>query len=251
MSPSKKKLYLSWYYEVLFLFLQILSLILFFIPIPQQKKGTKNSIVIISDLLTSPILYLYLQIILAKKQYKVYFFSGFSPFEKLYEKAKRLSSFLEKINENKITLLAHGTGGLLPLSLSNDARKKVLRFISLNTPFFGTNLFNSLDFIPAFKDLLVRSEYLIQFRMNALLYEEFYPFVAWSDEWIFPDTLLKFGQGRDILLDIPGRLNLILNKENVETLANFIDNLNKTEEKKLEKQSSKIIINSKKSKKNK
>lgn len=222
--PSRKKLILSWILEGVFLLIQIITIILF-IPLPNNKKGEKNTIVIITDVLTSPILYLIFYLYLVKNHYKVYLFYSFNPFKNINSHSKKLSKYLLKIPENNLTLIGHGSGGLIPLSISDEARKKVKKFVTLGTTFWGTQVFSWIDFIPFFKDLLPRSEYLITYRMNSLLYEEFYPFIPWIDEWVIPNTLQKFGQGRDIILDIPGRLNLILHLENIKTYIQFFDQI--------------------------
>ncbi|MFN3605024.1 MAG: hypothetical protein ACK4UJ_09970 [Leptonema sp. (in: bacteria)] len=245
--PSRKKILLSWLLEGIFLFLQLLTLFLF-IPLPNSKKGNKNAFVIITDVITSPILYIVLYLYLIKNQYRVYFYYSFNPLKNLNSHSLRLSRFLINIPEQNLTLLGHGAGGLVPLSISDEARKKVKKLITLGTGYWGTQLFKYFDFIPLFRDLLPRSEYLTTYKMNALLYEEFYPFTPWFDEWIFPDTLLKFGQGRDIILDIPGRLNLILNLENIKTYLQFFNQIHNT---KLEKFPTKKIQNRNKEKKQK
>ncbi len=246
--PSRIKILLSWLLEGFFLLLQVITIILF-IPLPSsKKKENKNTIVIITDILTSPILYIILYLYLIRNQYNVYFYYTFNPFRNLISHSLKLSNYLNKLPEFNITLLGHGAGGLIPLSISDEARKKVKKLITLGTPFWGTQIYKYLDFIPIFKDLLPRSDYLISYRMNSLLYEEFYPFTPWMDEWILPDTLLKFGQGRDNLLDIPGRLNLILHLENIETLVHFINQI-QPQEKKENKPRKKILKANQKQKK--
>lgn len=247
--PSRKKILLSWFLEGFFLLLQLITLILF-IPLPNsKKKENKNSVVIITDILTSPFLYFLLYIYLIRNHYNVYFYYSYNPFRNLSTHSSKLSNFLNKLSEVNLTLIGHGIGGLIPLSISDEARKKVKKLITLGTPFWGTQIFKYFDFIPMYKDLLPRSEYLISFRMNSLLYEEFYPFTPWMDEWILPDTLLKFGQGRDILLDIPGRLNLILHYENIETLVQFINQIHPHQTKDTD-MGEKILKTNQKSKKN-
>ncbi|GIX41026.1 MAG: hypothetical protein KatS3mg129_0759 [Leptospiraceae bacterium] len=220
--PSRKKIIISWLLETFYLFLQLISLPLY-IPLPKFIKGKRGTIVIITDLVTSPLLYLLLRYYFVKEGYNLYFFYCYNPFIDLKQHSKKLSQFLLKIPTNKLTIIGHGAGGLLPLALPDEARKKIQRLITLDTPFWGTQVYNYLKFIKSFNDILPRSEYLLSYKMNALLYEEFYPFIAWQDEWIFPENLLKFGQGRDIILDIPGRLNLILHPENVQTLVQFFN----------------------------
>ncbi len=220
--PSTKKIILSWVLESILILLQFITFFLF-IPLPKYKKENKGTILIITDILTPPFFYLLLRFHLQKKGFNIYFFYCYNPFKKLLIQSKKLSNFILKQNETNITIIGHGFGGLLPLSINDEARKKIRRIITLDTPFWGTQLANYLKFLPAFKDILPRSEYLITYKMNVLLYEEFYPFVAWQDQWIFPENLLKFGQGRDIIMDIPGRLNLILHIENVQTLIQFLE----------------------------
>ncbi len=222
--PSREKIILSWILEVLFLILQLFTFFLF-IPIPKFNKGNKGTILLITDLFTSPLLYLLIRYYFIKENYNIYFFYCYNPFSSLTVQSQKLTQFLLKLPEKNITIIGHGAGGLLPLSISDEARKKIKRLITLDTPFWGTQLFSKLSFIKAFKDMLPRSEFLISYKMNALLYEEFSPIISWQDEWIIPENLLKFGQGRDIILDIPGRLNLILHLENIKTLIQFLNQL--------------------------
>lgn len=220
--PSRKKIITSWIIEIFFLILQIITSILY-IPLLKNTKGHRGNILIITDLFTSPLLYLYLRQKFVKEGYNIFFYYCFNPFIPLKRHTERLSNLILKIPYNQITIIAHGAGGLLPLSLPDEARKKIHRLITLDTPFWGTQLFQSLKFIKAFYDISPRSDYLLTYKMNALLYEEFFPIVAWQDEWIVPENLSRFGQGRDILLDIPGRLNLILHPENVYTILQFCE----------------------------
>jgi hypothetical protein len=248
--PSRKKIITSWIIEIFFLILQIITSILY-IPLLKNTKGNRGNILIITDLLTSPLLYLYFRQKLAREGYNIFFYYCFNPFLPLKRHTERLSELLLKIPNNQFTIIAHGAGGLLPLSLPDEARKKIHRLITLDTPFWGTQLFQSLKFIKAFYDISPRSEYLLAYKMNALLYEEFFPIVAWQDEWIVPENLLRFGQGRDILLDIPGRLNLILHRENVNTIIQFCNQFfphniilqNKPKDSAREKKSKKKSIN--------
>ncbi|MCS7204092.1 MAG: hypothetical protein NZ853_00170 [Leptospiraceae bacterium] len=213
---------ISWIIEVLLLVLQLFTFYLY-IPLLPYKKGKKGTILIVTDILTPPFFYFIMRHYFKKSDYQVFFYYCYNPFVSIYKHSQRLSQKLTQSDLKKITLIGHGNGGLISLSLSDEARKKIHRIITLDTPFWGSQIYRYLTFLPIFKDIVPRSEYLLTYKMNALLYEEFYPIVAWQDEWIFPETLLKFGQGRDIILDIPGRLNLILHFENIQTLVQFCD----------------------------
>ena len=86
-----------------------------------------------------------------------------------------------------------------------------------------TQVLNWLPFIPSFHDMTPGSEYLLINRMNALLFPSFSPFVPWRDEWIFPANLARFGQGRDLILDWPGRLNLLFSADVAETVIEHLN----------------------------
>lgn len=219
--PQRNRILQGWLLEALWILLQIVGMILF-IPLPAHRTGRRGRILIVTDLFTSPLFYVFLRSALIKQGYAVYFYYNFSPFRSLKESARRLSRHIEKEGLNRCVLLGHGVGGLLPLALPDEGRKRVYHLLGLGTPFHGTTLVRHLSFIPSFRDVTSRSDFLLVHRMNALLFDDFSPFSAWSDEWIVPGSLSRFGQGRDLIVDFPGRLNLVISGENVQAVVDFL-----------------------------
>ena len=224
MEPvSRLRLFLGWTVEVLLLLLQILFLILP-IPLPSYRRGRRGTIIIVTDLLTSPLFYFLLASRLKKNGYSVFIHSCFNPLKGFRLHARSLSANLEKWGVTQATLLCHGAGGLASLGLPDPGRQRIRYLVTLGSPFHGTTVLNWLPFIPAFHDLTPGSEYLLINRMNALLFPGFSPFVPWRDEWIVPSGLARFGQGRDLVLDWPGRMNLLFSADVAETI---VDQLNR------------------------
>lgn len=219
--PQRNRILLGWALEAVWILLQLLGMILY-IPLPAYRNGRRGNVLIVTDLLTSPLFYLLLRSVLIKEGYSVYFYINFNPFRSLKESARRLAQHIEKEGIQRCVLIGHGIGGLLPLALPDEGRKHVYHLLGLGTPFHGTTLFRHLSFIPSFRDVTPRSEYLLIHRMNALLFDDFSPFSAWLDEWIVPASLSRFGQGRDLIVDFPGRMNLVLSPENVRTVVEFL-----------------------------
>lgn len=225
--PRNSRIVIGWLFESFFVLLQILSLI-FYIPLLPFRKGQRGSVVIVTDLLTSPLFYLKIRSNLKKQGYSVYLFVNFNPFRSIKKSARLLSGFIEKHNLKHCVILGHGVGGLLPLALPDEGRQRAYYLLGLGTPFHGTTLTRHLGFIPSLRDITPRSEFLLLHRMNALLFNEFSPFSAWNDEWIWPNSLTRFGQGRDLILDYPGRLNLILHSENLHSVIEFLNHSHPT-----------------------
>ncbi len=219
--PQRNRILQGWLLESLWMLLQIIA-ILFFIPLPAYRKGRRGHVLIVTDLLTSPLFYIFLRSSLIRQGYSVYFFYNFNPFRSLKDSARQLSRLIEKEGLQRCVLIGHGIGGLLPLALPDEGRKRVYHLLGLGSPYHGTTLFRYLGFIPALRDSTARSDFLLAHRMNALLFDAFSPFSAWSDQWIVPDSLCRFGQGRDLVLDYPGRLNLVLFTDNIQALTEFL-----------------------------
>ncbi|MCB1137118.1 MAG: hypothetical protein KDK23_00120 [Leptospiraceae bacterium] len=223
MEPvSRLRLILGWTLETLLLILQLIFLLLPF-PLPAFKRGRRGTIIIVTDLLTSPLFYFLLMQRLKKNGYSVYIHSGFNPLKGFRVHARTLSSNLEKWNVHQATLLCHGSGGLASLGLPDPGRQRIKYLVTMGAPFHGTTLLNWLPFIPAFHDMTPGSEYLLINRMNALLFPSFSPFVPWKDEWIVPGNLARFGQGRDLILDWPGRMNLLFSRDVGETIIEHMN----------------------------
>ncbi|MBW7858260.1 MAG: hypothetical protein H3C43_08210 [Leptonema sp. (in: Bacteria)] len=225
--PRKSRIILGWLVESLWILLQIIGIILY-IPLPAFRKGQRGSIVIVSDLLTSPLFYLKIRSALKKQGYSVYVFVNFNPFRSIKRSARQLAQFIEKESLKHCVIMGHGVGGLLPLALPDEGRKRAYYLLGLGTPFHGTTLTQHLGFVAALRDITPRSEFLLLHRMNALLFNEFSPFSAWNDEWIWPNSLTRFGQGRDLILDYPGRLNLVLHSESLHSIIDFLNHSHPT-----------------------
>lgn len=225
--PRNSRIIIGWLFESLWILLQIIGIILF-IPLPAFRKGQRGSVVIVTDLLTSPLFYLKIRSNLKNQGYSVYVFVNFNPFRSIKKSARLLSGYIEKQNLKHCVILGHGVGGLLPLALPDEGRQRAYYLLGLGTPFHGTTLTQHLGFIPSLRDITPRSEFLLLHRMNALLFNEFSPFSAWNDEWIWPNSLTRFGQGRDLILDYPGRLNLILHSENLHSAIEFLNHSHPT-----------------------
>ncbi|MCB1169620.1 MAG: hypothetical protein KDK25_04770 [Leptospiraceae bacterium] len=223
MEPvSRLRLILGWTLETLLLLLQLIFLLLPF-PLPAFKRGRRGTIIIVTDLLTSPLFYFLLMQRLKKNGYSVYIHSCFNPLKGFRVHARTLSANLEKWNVHQATLLCHGAGGLASLGLPDPGRQRIKYLVTMGAPFHGTTLLNWLPFIPAFHDITPGSEYLLINRMNALLFPSFSPFVPWRDEWIVPGNLARFGQGRDLILDWPGRMNLLFSRDVGETIIEHMN----------------------------
>ncbi len=223
MEPvSRLRLFLGWSLEVLLLLLQLIFVFLP-IPLPSYRRGRRGTVIIVTDILTSPLFYFLLARRLKKNGYSVFVHSCYNPLKGFRVHARTLSANLEKWNVRQATLLCHGAGGLASLGLPDPGRQRIQYLVTLGAPFHGTTLLNWLPFVPAFHDLTPGSEYLLINRMNALLFPSFSPFVPWRDEWIVPSGLARFGQGRDLILDWPGRLNLLFSEDVGDTVIEHLN----------------------------
>lgn len=221
-APNSNRILRGWLQEAIWVLLQIVTLILF-IPLPAYRRGKRGTVFLISDLLTAPLFYIPLRSLLIRHGYSVIFVSNFSPLRDLKKSARRLSRIIEAEGSQRCILIGHGVGAVLPLALPDEGRKRVHYLLGLGGCYHGTTLFRNLSFVPALGDVVARSNFLLTHRMNALLFDDFYPFSAWSDEWIVPGTLNRFGQGKDLILDFPGRMNLLLFPDTLRAVVEFLD----------------------------
>lgn len=221
-APNSNRILRGWLQEALWVLLQIVTLILF-IPLPAYRRGRRGTVFLVSDLLTSPLFYIPLRSLLIRHGYSVIFVANFNPLRDLKKSARRLSRIIEEEGARRCILVGHGVGAVLPLALPDEGRKRVHYLLGLGGCYHGTTLFRHLAFAPALRDIVARSSFLLTHRMNALLFDDFYPFSAWSDEWIVPNTLNRFGQGKDLILDFPGRLNLLLYPDTLRSVVEFLD----------------------------
>lgn len=216
MQPSKLRLVTSWLLEGIWSLFQIIGLLLP-VPLPSYRKGGRGSVIIVTDLLTTPLFYLPLRSAFKNSGFSVYTYAIMNPFRDSHYHAKKLSKYLAKENVSEAILVCHGAGALSCLALPDHGRQRCKYLLTLGSPLNGSRIFSVLEFIPAFGDMIPGSSFLLLNRMNALLFPFFSPFSAWKDQWIYPSNLARFGQGRDLIVDIPGRLNLILSGENRRT----------------------------------
>ncbi len=179
--------------------------------------------VIATDVLTHPLVYARLRSALVKEGYTVFLSRSGNPFRSLYEHARVLGRRLEGWQLQNAILIGHGLGSLCALALSDPARRRIRQFVSLGAPFHGSRVYLPLSVLPAFRDMAVGSEYLLLNRVNALLFPVITPFSAWRNEWIAPANLAHFGQARDLILDQVGHYNLVLGKENLATVVDYLN----------------------------
>ena len=171
--------------------------------------------------------------------------SSGNPFKSLNEHSLILSSRLEQWNIKNGILIGHGMGGLIALSLPDSGRRRIEHLVSIGTPFHGSRLLIYLKFIPALRDMVVGSDFLLMYSMNALMFPLFTPFKAWLDQWIVPFNLAHFGQGRDLIMDQVGHFNLILGKESLLTIINCIIEQHPEPEKPTEEKAGTVVVKAK------
>lgn len=117
-----------------------------------------------------------------------------------------------------LTLVAHGTGGLLSLILPDKARRMTRRLITLGTPFHGSKTFHGSNH--SYWDF--ESEWVKHNYKNALFFPMFQPLATIEDFSFKPTEATTFGQGRDLWFDIPGNYNLVKRTENLRTILEFL-----------------------------
>lgn len=202
--------------EGIWILLQMIGLFLP-IPLPAYRKGGRGTIIIVTDLLTTPLFYLPLRSTFKNEGYSVYTFPVINPFRDFQHHARKLARFLNQEELKECILICHGSGALSALALPDNGRQRCKYLLTCGSPLNGSRIYSMLEFIPGFGDLIPGSSFLLLNRVNSLLFPFFSPFSAWKDQWIIPGNLARFGQGRDLIVDIPGRLNLILSAENRKT----------------------------------
>lgn len=222
-SFSKFRLISGWVKEF-FLFL------FFFVQLPAgffwnfgPYRGRRQTVLIVTDVLCTPLLYFRLRHALIQAGFSVIVINAANPFRSMTSQARILAKKLEQHNVRDAILVGHGSGSLAAVALADAGRQRIKHLISLGTPFHGSRLFLSFRLIPALRDMTAGSEFLLINRINALLFPSFTPFCPWQDEWIIPFNLAHFGQGRDMIFDQVGHYNLVLGGENLETILEFIN----------------------------
>ena len=221
---SKFRLFVGWIKEIFWIFALFLSAPIGALWTFGQRIGRRGTPVVIgTDLLAHPLVYIRLRSALQKSGYTVYLSRSASPFVSLHEHARRLARRLEAWQLKDAILIGHGMSSLAALALPDQARRRVRHLLSLGAPFHGSRVFLPLGFLPAFRDMSVGSEYLLLNRVNALLFPVITPFAAWRNEWIQPPNLAHFGQARDLILDQVGHYNLVLGREVVMTVVEYLN----------------------------
>lgn len=218
----RTRLIFSWIMEGFWFILYLLQLPLLIVPRWVHKGRRKEPVLILTDFGCSVFFYFRLRAALVRKGFSVAVIST-GHLSSLAVQARKLAAILEQLNAQKAVLIAPGKSGLVALALPDSGRRRIQHLATLGAPFHGSRLHLALGFIPAFRDMIVGSEFLLLHRMNALLFPGFSPFMAYRDEWIYPANLAQFGQGRDLILDRAGHWNLCLDGENVETIVSHID----------------------------
>ncbi|MCR9144702.1 MAG: alpha/beta hydrolase [bacterium] len=222
------RIYKGWLKELFWFLLVLLQspVALFyresFIKARTGAAPRKQTVIVLTDALCSPLIYRRLAGRLSREGFSVLILSSASIFSGLRTHASRLSEALNERDIQAGILIGHGMGSLIALNLPDAARQRIQHLISLGTPFHGTRLLMPLRFIPALRDMAVGSEYLLLNRMNALLFPSFDPFSAFQDQWILPFNLTHFGQGRDLILDQVGHYNIAVGGENLGTITEIV-----------------------------
>lgn len=223
---SKLRIFLGWVKEFLYLLLIPLHFLpgLFF-RYRGRAGDHETTFIIVADLFCQPLYYSHLRRALLKSGFSVIVAKTGSAFSSLHDHARNLSRLLADYDVEKGVLIGHGMGSLVALALPDAGRQRIEHLVSVGTPFHGSRLFLYGAFIPAIRDMAVGSNFLLFNRMNALLFSSFTPFIAWQDEWIVPFNLAHFGQGRDLIFDQVGHFNLVRSKENVQVLADHLQEI--------------------------
>lgn len=221
---NKARLIWTWTQEAVWLALLVLQLPFVFVQKWSSHGRRKEPVLLLTDLGLSVFAYFRIRMALARAGFPVIVLS-IGSVSSLASQARQLARTLEQLNIQKGILVAHGRGGLTALALPDSGRRRIQHLVTLGTPFHGSRFFTPFAFVPAFGDMNVGSDFLLLHRMNALLFPGFSPFSAYKDEFIYPGNLGHFGQGRDLILDRNGHMNLILDGENIETIVQHIESL--------------------------
>lgn len=218
----RTRLILSWIMEGFWFILYLLQLPLIIVPRWAHKGRRKEKVLILADFGCSVFFYFRLKQALARRGFSAAVIST-GHLSSLSVQARKLAGLLDELQVQKAVLIAPGKSGLVALALPDSGRRRIEHLVTLGAPFHGSRIHLPLAFIPAFRDMVVGSEFLLLHRMNALLFPGFSPFMAFRDEWIYPANLAQFGQGRDLILDRAGHWNLVLDGENVDTIVSHLD----------------------------
>lgn len=222
-SVPQSRIYLGWAKEFFLSLLFILQWpIALFYRRSYRAGRRKETVIILTDVGASPLLYARLAGRLQQLGFSTLVFSCASPIQDVRSHSRRLAAELSERDVRNGLIIGHGMGALAALSLPDAGRQRVERLVTLGAPFHGSRLFMSAPFIPALRDMATGSEFLLLHRMNALLFTSFDPFSAWQNQWILPFNLSHFGQGRDLIFDQVGHYNLILGGDNLDTLCEFL-----------------------------
>ena len=224
---SKSRIFFGWVKEFFWGLLYLLHILPGIFIRFKIKPGLKNKppIILVSDTFIFPLFYLRLRKMLLDAGYPVAIISTGHAFQPLIQHARNMSGKLAELGVTKGILIGHGMGSLPALAMPDVGRKRINHLISLGSPYHGSKNYTYLKFIPSFRDMIFGSDYLLMHRMNALLFASFAPFIAWQDESIIPFNLAMFGQGRDMILDNVGHLNLVLSRENIQTYIEYLDSM--------------------------
>lgn len=221
--PSKFRLFAGWIKELFWILLVLVSApIGVWWPLGSRRGTRSTPVILATDLAAHPLVYLRLRAALARAGFPVLINRSTNPFRSLREHSRSLARRLEEWNVQNGILIGHGMGSLVALSLPDSARRRVQHLVSLGTAFHGSRVYLPLSFLPTFRDMAVGSEYLLLNRVNALLFPGVTPFVAWRNQWIVPQNLAHFGQGRDLILDEVGHYNLVLSGEVIDTVIGIL-----------------------------
>lgn len=222
MAPvSLFRLLLGWMGECFWFLLFCLHQLLP-VPVPAIKGRRPQTVIILTDILTHPLYYFRLRSRIARLGFSVRIAHMASPFRGYREHSKNLSKLLAEWNIKDGILIGHGCGALAALSLPDAGRQRIEHFISLGAPIHGSALYRTCNLFLAFRDCAANSEFLLLNTVNALLFPSFTPFSAYKDQFIYPVNNGRFGQGRDLIFDLPGRWNLIWISSSIKVLTDFL-----------------------------
>lgn len=193
------------------------SIFLSALPMEKPRSIRASQILIIPGILSGPRFYKKLQMRLESYGYLVSIIPLPAYFRKPETPKSILIEYLSQVPKNA-TVIAHNTGGLSVMVLPDSARRKIKRLITLGTPFRGSHLLRLMGIAP----WKYPSADLENFLNTVLFLDRFSPFSTIKELFFLPAKSSEFGQGRDWWFDIPGNFNLVRREENIQTLAEFL-----------------------------
>ena len=189
-----------------------------------DRRGHRRPVVLVPGFLGRGLAFVRLKRFLVRRGYPVYVADLGYGVGCIKKKAWQLELLLRRHELRDCYVIGHSMGGLIAMSMDDDARDRVRHFITLGTAFKGAALGYLVPLFPAARQLNPRSQLLNEILRRARAHDNLTIVVAQWDEIALPMSSCHVDDCH-VIQGVAGHVQLIMRTSSCEQLAELLGDL--------------------------